>query len=154
MKKILLLFVVGIMSTTAFSQAPLSKGQKQLNMGLGMSGHGIPGYIGMDFAVHPDITLGAEVAFNLDGFDYVTPRFVANYHFNTLIGIPPEFDFYAGANVGFRIWFGDDTKDDISGLDLGLQVGGRWYWSDKWGLNLEFAGGTGWGTKLGVSMKM
>ena len=154
MKKFLLLILVAGMFS-AFSQAPLSKGQKQLNMGLGMSGYGLPAYIGMDFvAIHPDITLGGELAFNLDGFNYITPRFVANYHFNTLIGIPPEFDFYAGANVGFRIWFGDNIKNDISGLDLGLQVGGRWYWNDKWGLNLEFAGGIGWGTKLGVSMKM
>jgi len=151
MKKILLLILVAGIFSTAFSQAPLNKGQKQLNMGLGMSGNGLPAYIGMEWAVHPDVTLGGELAFNMDGFDYVIPRFMANYHFNTLIGIPPEFDFYAGANVGFLIWFGDG--EDISGLNLGFQVGGRWYWSEKWGLNLEFAGGTGWGTKLGVSMK-
>jgi len=152
MKRVLLLILVAAMFTTAFSQAPLSKGQKQLNMGLGMSGYGLPAYIGMDFSIHPDVTLGGEVAFNLQGFDYITPRFLANYHFNTLIGIPPEFDFYAGGNLGFVIYFGDG--ENISGLDLGLQVGGRWYWNNKWGLNLEFAGGTGWGTKFGVSMKM
>jgi hypothetical protein len=152
MRKYLLLFLVLGILNASFSQAPLKKGQKQLNMGLGASGYGLPGYIGMDFSIHPDITLGGELAFNLNGFNYVIPKFNANYHFNTLIGIPPEFDFYAGANVGFLIWFGDD--DYVSGLDLGLQVGGRWYWNNKWGLNLEFGGGTGWGTKFGVSMKI
>ena len=151
MKKIFTLFSV-LAVTLIMAQAPLDKGQKQLDMGLGVSGYGLPTYIGMDWAVHPDVTLGGVVSFNLDGFDYIVPTFRADYHFNTLIGIPPEFDFYAGANLGFLIWFGNEV-DDISGLQLGFQVGGRWYWNDKWGLNLEFAGGTGWGTKLGVSMK-
>ena len=37
---------------------------------------------------------------------------------------------------------------------IGIQVGGRWYWSDKWGMNLEMAGGTGFGTTFGLSMKL
>jgi hypothetical protein len=44
-------------------------------------------------------------------------------------------------------------SDDDVDIDLGLQIGGRWYWSEKWGLNLEAGGGTGYNTSLGVSMK-
>ena len=38
-------------------------------------------------------------------------------------------------------------------LNSEFQLGGRYYWSDKWGLNLEFAGGNTFSTKLGVSVK-
>ena len=152
MKKFLLLILLAGMFS-AFSQAPLDKGQKQLNFGLGFGG-GLPAYIGMDFAIHPDITLGGEVYMNLDGFDYIVPKFRGDYHFNTLIGIPPEFDFYAGANVGFLVYFGNGDSY-TTGLDLGLQVGGRWYWNDKWGINLELGGGVkNYGGRFGLSMKM
>lgn len=95
------------------------------------------------------------------GFDYLALSFVRSgdddfgfgllgrfdYHWNRLIGIPSNWDFYAGASLGF-------ISGDNFDLDLGIQVGGRWYWSDKWGLNLEFGGGTGYGTSIGVSMKL
>ncbi len=62
------------------------------------------------------------------------------------MGIPSNWDFYLGASVGFI------SGNDFD-FDIGLQVGGRWYWSDRWGLNLEFGGGTGYGGAIGVSMK-
>jgi len=63
------------------------------------------------------------------------------------MNIPSNWDFYTGGRVGFNA--GDDFD-----LSLGIEVGGRWYWSDKWGLNLELAGGTGFGTTIGVSMRL
>ena len=71
-----------------------------------------------------------------------------DYHWNYLIGIPSNWDFYAGARVG--VSFGGSATD----LDLGIQVGGRWYWSEKWGMNLEIGGGTGFGTTFGLSYKL
>ena len=150
MKKSTLIIGMILLAATMFAQgaAPLSKGGKQLNFGLGFSGHGIPAYVGMDFAVHNDITVGPVLKVVIDDDDISFGALGrGDYHFNRIIGIPSNFDFYAGASVGVQ--FGDDVD-----LDLGLQVGGRWYWSDKWGLNLEFGGGTGYGTSLGVSMKM
>jgi len=150
MKKISLLvislfFIIG----TIFAQtgvAPLSKGEKQLNLGLGISSYGLPVYAGIDFAVHNDWTVGPAVKVIIDeNFRFgAIGRF--DYHWNRLIGISSEWDFYAGANLGFNV--GDDFD-----LDIGLQVGGRWYWSDKWALNLEFGGGTSFGSVIGVSMK-
>ena len=63
MRKITLLLSAVLFSVTMFAQqsegaAPLSAGQKQLNFGAGFSGHGIPAYIGLDIAVHNDITVG------------------------------------------------------------------------------------------------
>jgi len=150
MKKIALLISILMITGTMFAQdgaAPLSKGDKQLNFGLGFSGRGLPVYVSMDFAVHNDWTVAPVVKVVIDddfGFGLLG-RF--DYHWNRLIGIPSNWDFYAGASLGF-------ISGDNFDLDLGLQVGGRWYWSDKWGLNLEFGGGTGYGTSIGVSMKL
>jgi hypothetical protein len=150
MKKITLILTVLLFTGLVWAQdgqAPLSKGDKQLNFGLGFSGRGLPAYVGMDFAVHNDWTVGpvAKVVIDEDFGFGLLGRF--DYHWNRLIGIPSEWDFYAGASLGFI------SGDDFD-VDLGLQVGGRWYWSDKWGLNLEFGGGTGYGGSLGVSMKL
>jgi outer membrane immunogenic protein len=157
MKKIYLLISIVFLAFTSFAQnesatgaqgaAPLSKGQKQLNFGAGFNGNGIPTYIGLDFAVHNDVTVGPVVKVVLD--DVVTFGFLGrgDYHFNRLIGIPNNWDFYAGASIGVQFV-------DNADLDFDIHVGGRWYWSEKWGLNLEFGGGNGYGTSLGVSLKL
>ncbi len=149
MKKILLITALTIMTFTLMAQgaAPLSKGGKQLNFGLGFSSYGLPTYIGVDFAFHNDWTAGpvARLVFDDDNFGFGALGRV-DYHWNRLMNIPSNWDFYLGANVGVI------SQDELD-LDLGLQLGGRWYWSDKWGLNLEFGGGSGYHSSLGVSMK-
>ena len=104
----------------------------------------------MEWAVHNDITVGGLAAINLDGFDWISFKGKGDYHWNRLIGIPSNWDFYAGAGIGFKIGFDGNS----SGLDFDIHVGGRWYWSEKWGLNLELGGGTGFGSLIGVTMKM
>jgi len=151
MKK--LLFIACLFtSTIAFSQSPIGKGGQQLNFGLGFSSNGLPVYINYDFGVHEDITVAPQAQFNLDGFDYMILGAKGDYHFNSLLNIPQEWDFYAGVNLGFAVDF--DDGDAYNGLDGGLQVGGRWYWSEKWGMNLEFSGGRGFGGKFGLSLRM
>ena len=151
MKKITIVFAFLMMSGMIFAQgeAPLSQGEKQMNFGIGF-GSGIPLYWGMEWAVHPDITVGGVAAVNLQNFDWVSLNAKGDYHWNRLIGIPSNWDFYAGLGLGFQIGFNDNS----SGFDWDLHVGGRWYWSEKWGLNLEIGGGNGFGTTLGVTMKM
>ncbi|MBT3174549.1 MAG: hypothetical protein HN336_06845 [Lentimicrobiaceae bacterium] len=151
MKKIYLLAASIMFSTLIFAQAggvaPLAKGQKQLNFGTGFSNHGIPAFVSLDFALHKDITLTPVVNVFLGDEVRVGALVKADYHWNYLIGIPSNWDFYAGLHAGFD--FGDDFLPSF-----GLQVGGRWYWNEKWGLNLEFGGGTGVGTTFGLSMKL
>lgn len=131
-------------------QAPLSKGEKQLNFGVGF-GSGIPIYGGIDFAVHNDITVGGNIAFDLSGFDYMIISGRGDYHWNRLMGIPSEWDFYTGLNLGGSIGV---QKYYGSGLHLDIHAGGRYYWNEKWGINLEIGGGTGFGASIGVSMKL
>jgi len=150
MRRIKLLVALVFISGTIFAQsgaAPLSKGDRQLNFGLGFSSNGLPVYAGMDFAFHNDWTAGPVIKLVFDdnfGFGALGR---IDYHWNRLIGIPSNWDFYLGAAMGV-------ISQDEFDFDFGLQIGGRWYWSDKWGVNLEFGGGTGYNTSVGVSMKM
>ncbi len=155
MKKLglLTILLIGFMAVQA--QSPIGKGGKNINLGTGFSSNGLPVYFGMDFGVHSDITVGfnASYRFNNNGKDPLGLSANGNYHFNTILDIPRQWDLYAGLNLGFVTWLGDGDGD-YSPLGLDLQIGGRYYWSD-WGINLEFGGGTGFsGGRIGLSKKL
>lgn len=164
MKKTLLLVSFMIISFFAFSQeantmsgqtgqAPLAKGQKQINFGLGLDTDGLPVYVQFDFAIARNVTVSPMVALiGGSSESYTTLGVHGDYHFNSLLDIPSDWDFYAGANLGFRFYMGQSTG--TSALHLGVQVGGRYYWNQKWGVNLEFGGGAGFGGRIGVSRKL
>jgi hypothetical protein len=166
MKKALSTFIFTSIIIIANAQSPLPVGKNQLNIGLGLSGWGIPVYIGIDHSVSRDITLGGELSFrsykeNYRNYDYnhhITGISVnGNYHFNRLLTIPQNFDFYAGLNLGFYIWSSpsDYNGSHTSGLDLNAQIGGRYYFSKNAGINLEFGGGNAFsGGKFGLSFKL
>lgn len=145
------------------AQAPLPNGGKQLNAGVGLSSWGVPVYIGLDFGVHPDISVGGELT--LRSYDEKWKKeyyrhLVAglsgngNYHFNRVLDIPSQWDFYAGLNLGFFIFSSPDGYPGArsSGLGLGAQIGGRYFFNSKLGINLEFGGGNAFGGgKFGIT---
>ena len=159
---VVLLFVAG----SAYSQSPLPVGRAQLNLGVGLSEWGVPFYVGFDYSVHRDITIGGELSYRAyrehwREYDYdhgvIGISGNANYHFNTLMHIPQNWDFYAGLNLGLYVWTSPDDYlgDHTSGLGLGAQIGGRYYFTDKFGLNLELGGGNAFsGGKFGVTIKL
>jgi outer membrane immunogenic protein len=163
MRKIVLLVVLMFSIAIANAQNPLSKGEKQLNAGLGFSSWGLPIYFGLDFGVHPDISVGGEICFHSYNENYKNEHYHhnvlgiaanANYHFNKILNIPSQWDFYAGLNLGFNIWGSPDNYpgDEASGLQLGAQVGGRYFFNNKFGLNLELNGGSAaTGGKFGIT---
>ncbi|MCF8371548.1 MAG: transporter [Bacteroidales bacterium] len=166
MKTIVLAVAILFISGLSFSQSPLPLGKAQLNLGVGFSDWGIPFYIGFDYSVHKDITLGAEFSYrgyreNWDNhkYNHTIMGFSGNgnYHFNSVLKIPQNWDFYAGLNVGFYTWSSPDDYhgDHSSGLDLGGQIGGRYYFSNRAGINLEFGGGNAFsGGKIGLTFKL
>ncbi len=151
MKRFSLITILSILSFTIMAQSgqsALPKGNKQLNLGLGFNTNGFPIYAGLDFAVHNNVTLGPvlKVRFDDNNTSVILVGKV-DFHWNQLMGIPSNWDFYTGGNLGAK--FNDGVY-----LDLGLQIGGRWYWNGKMGLNLEFSGGRGFGSLLGISIKL
>jgi len=167
MKKLYLTFILLIAASVIFAQeSPIAKGQAQINFGVGFSSWGIPLYAGFDYGVHKDITIGAEISFRSYNDDWDHDKYHhsvfgflgnANYHFNTILNIPSNWDFYAGLNLGFYSWSSPNDYDGShsSGLGIGAQIGGRYYFSDKVGINLEFGGGNSVsGGKFGLSIKL
>jgi outer membrane immunogenic protein len=166
MKKLIILSLLLVASQAVSAQYFLSKGEAQFNAGLGLSSWGVPVYAGIDWGVHRDISVGGELSFRSFGDRFEGNRYRhsvigiagnGNYHFNTLLDIPREWDFYAGLNLGFYIWNSDDDYpgNRTSGLELGAQVGGRYYFNDRFGVNLEIGGASAFsGGKVGVTLKL
>ena len=166
MRKLLLIIALALISALTFSKN-LSAQDTQLNLGVGFSDWGVPLYIGFDHYVSNDVTLGGEFSYrggyrenwNNRYYDRNVMGFSgnANYHFNSVFEIPRTWDLYAGLNVGFYVWNSVDNYegDHNSGLGLGGQIGGRYYLSNKVGLNLEFGGGNAFrGGKVGLTIKI
>ena len=164
MKKTGIILLISVFSfITLSAQSPLDKGRSQLNAGVGISGWGLPLYIGMDFGVARDITLGFEGSFRSYNEKYLNDRYRStilgisgngNYHFNRVLDIPSDWDFYAGLNIGFYAWSSPDgyLGNHNSGLGMGLQVGGRYFINDNFGINLEVGGGNAFaGGKFGIT---
>ncbi|MGV8962519.1 MAG: outer membrane beta-barrel protein [Candidatus Saccharimonadaceae bacterium] len=164
-KQFLILFLL-ISTSAVFAQRPISNGQTQLNLGVGLSSWGVPVYLGFDYGVHPDVTLGAEVSYRGYNDNYYKHKYRhsiigfsgnANYHFNNVLNLPSPWDFYAGLNLGFYNWSSpkDYEGSHTSGLGLGGQVGVRYFFNNKVGLNLEFGGGNAFsGGKVGLTFKL
>ncbi len=152
-------------SATRAQDAPVH-GVPRLNLGVGLSDWGVPVYVGLDFPVGHGFALGGELSFSnyRDRWNnyYYHHNIMGisgniNYHFNRILNIPERFDFYAGLNLGYYIWSSpiDYPGDHVSGLGLGAQIGGRYYFSNRVGINLEIGGGNAFsGGKLGLTFKL
>lgn len=143
MKKISFLcaFVFTFFVVNVFGQA-----RSELNFGLIGVNYEIP--------VHEDITIAPGASTNFD-LDWLTLNVKANYYFDNLFELTDEsWDVYGGAGAGYAIYNGNDNKDN--GFDIGLHVGGRWFWNDKWGVYLELGGGSTQGATggLGLTVKL
>lgn len=161
MKKTILIAAMALFGTQAFAQSKArtsgSRGNVLLNLGVGLSNWGVPVYGGLEGYVHPDFTLGGVVSYRRHDdfwrkynyrFSITTISAVGNYHFNRVLNIPGNWDLYLGANLGYSIAsesrpFDAPAYDSrrVGGLALGLQLGGRYYFSRNVGLNLEVGGG-------------
>jgi outer membrane immunogenic protein len=167
MKKNIFLIVFCV-SIGAFAQSPLGKGKVQFNAGIGASGWGIPVYAGLDFGVAPDITLGVEGSYRSYNQSYYGDKYSSsiigigangNYHFNRVLEIPSNWDLYAGLGFGYYIWNDNYSnnnfiRSDVSGIGFGGQVGGRYFFNDKFAINLELGGASSTnGAKIGITYK-
>lgn len=163
MKKFTLLFSTILFLAFTSNAQPIQEGESQINAGFGLSTYGLPVYGGIEFGVAENISVGGEFSYRKWGkYSVYSPSIITiagigNYHFNELLEIPSEFDLYAGLSLGYSIWSDNDLYDYSwfkgSGLYLTGQVGGRYFLSDNFALNLELGGGTYSGGKLGITYK-
>jgi outer membrane immunogenic protein len=118
----MLLGVVCLTSTNVLAQgfAP-ENGFKQVNLGVELEGFGLPVYVGMDFGVGSNITVGPRIMFERESeiinqrrngkdydlrqtWTYIVPSFRGDYHFSGLInGMTDKLDLYGGLTLGYAI---------------------------------------------------
>ncbi|MCH8535681.1 MAG: hypothetical protein LAT51_11475 [Flavobacteriaceae bacterium] len=165
MKRSFLLLAFMIYFSGMHAQAPISEGNFQLNAGLGFSGHGLPVYGGLDYGVHKDITIGGELSYRSYSNRWGGSKYShnvlgisgnANYHFNSILNIPSPWNFYAGLNLAYYNWNSGSgySGSYSSGIGLGAQIGGRYYFNEQFGINLELGGGNVFsGGKIGITYR-
>ncbi|WP_314151736.1 hypothetical protein [Capnocytophaga granulosa] len=168
MKKFLFLAGLFMAVTTASAQSGnLDQGRLQLNAGVGISGWGIPLYVGLDYGVTNDISVGGEFTFrSYSHSSYYTHNIMGffgngNYHFNNLFNLPRPLDLYAGLSLGVytstvtaKEGRGEYYGDSYSGFSLIGQTGARYFFTDNFGVNLELSGGLlTSGAKAGITYR-
>lgn len=144
----------------------LDNGESQVNVGVGLSGWGIPVYLGYEYGITSTISAGIEGSYRNFSQKYSGSKYkysaigvgvYGNYHFNKILNIPDPWDVYAGATLGYYNLKVDNDYPGAfdSGISFGGQIGTRYYISDRFGVNLEFNGGSVvTGGKLGVTIKL
>lgn len=168
MKRLFILLSMTLASFSAFAQADLGEGNTQLNAGVGFSDWGVPVVVGLDFGVAKNITVGAEASYRSKTKNYMKSTAIsiggnANYHFNEVLQLPSPLDVYAGISLSYINWkhewegpYGMPHEDENKGkLGFNGQIGMRYFFNNKFGLNLEFGvGNVLSGGKIGITYKL
>lgn len=134
--------VFALASGICLAQAPIKIGETQLNTGLGLVQNQGPSFsIGIDYGLVSNVSIGGNIYFgwySRDEYNHtVGIETVGNYHFNELLKIKdPRWDVYAGLGLRYS-W----SLNSYSYFDFNTHVGGRYFFNDKIGLNVEMAPG-------------
>ncbi len=162
MKRFLRAYLFLFLFATSFSYAQGTLESPAVNAGLGISGWGVPLYVGVDFPVHEAITVGGNLSYqskkeSQSYFGYtlewkhtiigISGR--GDYHFNELLDLSEEWDLYGGLSLGYWFWntkYTGDFEAEYSGsgsggLGIYFQAGARYFFSDNVAMNLEVGGG-------------
>lgn len=165
MKKVFLTLALFSLALVSQAQA-ISKGESQINLGFGLSGWGVPVYAGYEYGFSNVVSGGIEGSYRNFNENYSSNKYkytvsgvgvFANYHFNQALNIADPWDVYAGATLGYyNVKLDSDYPGAYaSGTSFGGQIGARYYFSKKVGVNLEFNGGSVVSSgKLGLSIKL
>lgn len=150
-----------LFSANSYAQFnPFDNGVKMLTAGIGFSSWGVPIFVRYEAPVADNITVGGGLSYQTKGETYssykwnhtifgITAR--GSYHFNELLEVNDEWDFYAGLSLGYYVWNqkydGGSTSITYSGagnggFSVGVHLGGRYFVKDNIAINLEVGGGS------------
>jgi hypothetical protein len=165
MRKLAIIICMLSLAALSFGQeakgkaANMDKSKLMFNVGVGLSGWGIPVYAGGEYWFTPEISGGLEVSFRYNlwwNYAVVGGGIFGNYHFTNLlkdaINLPDKFDVYAGLSVGPYIDLGGYWVNPLH-IGAGLQLGGRYQLNDRMAVQVELGGGTLSGGKIGLTFR-
>ena len=152
MRKFLLSLVAICFLALGAQAQEMSKGQLVGSARLGFGGGGFPIAVSADYGVagnlingNDAISVGGQLGMFIwnDGYEShidftLTAR--GNFHYQFV----DNLDTYAGVQIGFF----------KNSLGLGFDLGARYYFNDKFAVNLEFGGCGFTGASAGISMKL
>jgi hypothetical protein len=141
-------------SAASSDESSFSKGDNVLDLGIGFSGYGTPFHGGFEHLFTDDISAGVFLNFaSYRSVSVVWGGVKGNYHFNRILNLDNnKADIFAGASIGY--WSVGGVSSSFGNTVLfGVQIGGRYFFSDKIGAFAEFGGGNLSGGTVGVSFK-
>ena len=132
-----------------------SKGDKVIDLGIGFSGYGTPIHGAFEHFFTNDVSAGVFLNFaSYSGFSVIWGGVKGNYHFNRILNLNDDkVDLSAGASIGYWSVGGSGFSSFGNTLLFGVQIGGRYFFTDKIGAFAEFGGGNLSGGTIGVSFK-
>jgi outer membrane protein W len=98
------------------------------------NGWGLPVSVGVDYAIHNDITIGIEGSYATEKYSgdikgsWLGIGANGNYHFNTLLKIPNKWDIYAGATLAYNSFsykYNGTDYDYFDGKSSGIGFAGQ-----------------------------
>ncbi len=165
----LLSTIILLASKPAFSQAPLAFDKVQFNTGFGISDRGVPIYAGIDYGLAELISFGGEIQYSAFREKWQEEQWKhssflvalnSNYHFDELLNISSVYNVYAGVSFGFAMISSQSEKTDVvinyegdyhSSLNYSANFGGRYFFTDHIGANLQLGFGTMITGRFGIS---
>lgn len=162
---LVLLVVIGA-SRQANAQASFDKGDKAINLGVGIGAIGANASV--EFGVQKNIGVGAYFAYERIstgllgaaigvnyGYNQLNLGLRGAYHFGELLNMSDnKFDLYGAGGVGIRLDNGYATDYNVStgnytygtriNPQLLLRVGGRYFFTDKMAGWAEIGSGGSW----------
>lgn len=161
---------LSIICITIFSMsanAQIQKGTNLADLGLGLSSYGTPIHLGFEHLITNEIGVGLAVnytSYKDNGYlndykwSFIYGGLKGNYHFNKVLNIDSKFDVYGGLTLGYwKATLKDENNTYNNSLGNSAffsgQVGGRYFFTDKFNVFLEAGGGNISGLTAGVSLK-
>ena len=169
MKKLyfILLVVTGLFCFNSKADAQVGYAFQEsdlvINAGIGLgTTFSFAGSLGLPFGA--SVEYGITDAIGVGGFAgyasggglnvlYVGAK--GSYHFNELLNLENDMlDLYAGLSLYYRNFSYSGINFGVaSGIQLGFHIGGRYYFSDSFGVYGELGNSFGWLT-VGVAFKL
>jgi hypothetical protein len=140
MKKLSLLLLLGLFSTSIYTQSFEGKGDVKANIGYDLYGYGNGIKATLDLGLCDIFSIGAGGSYYFDEeSDYFLFARTA-VHFGLMLDLPSKFDFYPGIEIGY-----------LESNDVGFTafIGARYFFTDNLGVYAELGNNGSLGLSLG-----